>query len=61
MDVLRRLDRDGDGTVTMEEFRQALPLLGFSAADTEAALARVCLAPLDSTRIRRAIPSAMRA
>jgi Ca2+-binding EF-hand superfamily protein len=35
IDVLKTLDKDGDGTVTKEEFRACLPLLGFDASDSE--------------------------
>ena len=35
MGMLRQLDRNDDRQVSKEEFRQALPLLGFDAGDTE--------------------------
>jgi len=36
MDLMRALDADEDGTVTKQEFRKVLPLLGFDAGGTEA-------------------------
>ena len=34
-DLLKRFDRDNDGTVSKTEFRAALPLLGFDASSVE--------------------------
>jgi Ca2+-binding EF-hand superfamily protein len=35
IDAFRKLDKDGDGTITKAEFRGALPLLGFDASRTD--------------------------
>lgn len=35
IDLFRSLDRDGDGKVTRDEFRQALPLVGFDSSQTD--------------------------
>ena len=35
IDAFRRLDRDGDGSITKREFRGALPLLGFDTSRTD--------------------------
>ena len=37
IDAFRKLDKDGDGTITKAEFRGALPLLGFDASRTDLA------------------------